>query len=410
VSVVPNSDLDHLLKALKTDAHVITTATPKKYPRGPMKVFPVKTTRDGAKSAMDQKSRPLDIKRSQSSSQLTNGGKKGPENKPPVRRINSASSVKPLTPKSPKRERKPTNGSTKEKGEYTNKKPKISMPLIYYPRSSTPEEDQMRPATDISSVLTSQQNVGKHSSEELSLSHSSSPERSTSVPNTCTETSSQLESNVMEEGFMQTDTPDSTSSTSVDSSPSLSLVSRSTPSQNTSCAVEHRMIDLRQPQVLLANTNTNNSGISIATSPTPVSHTPTMDSTSQGQVKGRVPQIPPMLETGLGGKHTNYHRLGGPQPPSSPVSEDAFSTDSGHVPSNGLSSGQSTPTYIYSPVPTMQCDTSSRDTTFNESSHNLSLTRILSESHYDELNDLPHEELLSTFKKMYMKNKEQLSE
>ena len=401
VNVVPDSDLDHLLKALKPDKHVITTATPKKYPRGPMKVFPMKTTRDGAQSVLDKNNKPREnIKRSQSSSQLLSDREQSTSENKPIRRLKSASTVKASSPKSPKRDRNVTNGASKCKGGGSPKKPKINMPLVSMPKSSSTPKGSEDVSTD--------NNPSEKSGDSLTLnspspSRSSSPIMSASIaPDSYTETPTKLERDVAKDTFMQT----LPSNLSVHGA----VVGSSVPLHpNTRvCAVEHRTIDLYQPQVLVSNTNSNNSTTaSIHPTQGGEQDIPSMETiTSQfrgrvGQVDSNLPNYPVPLssETGNKVKYTNrrsgasmQHPLSTasclPQVTGSPTSEDAFSTDSGHVPSNDMSSGHSSPINIHSPGPDTSCDLQSPS--FEESSHNLSLTRILSESNYDEVRIIIH--------------------
>ena len=404
ISVVPDSDLDHLLKALKPDIHVITTATPKKYPRGPMKVFPMRTTRDGAQSVLDKNTKPRDnIKRSQSSSQLLSDREKSTSENKPIRRLKSASTVKAASPKSPKRERNVTNGASKSKGGGSPKKPKINMPLVPMPKSSsTPKDSQ-----DVSADINPSEKTGSSNTlNSPSPSRSNSPMLSASIaPDSYTETPTKLERDIAKDTFMQP----LPSNLPVQGS----VVSGSVPLHpNTrACAVEHRTIDLYQPQVLISNTNSNNS-TTASIHPTQVGEqdVPSME-TIMSQFRGRVGQgdsnppncpVPLSSEAGNKVKYTNrrsgasmQHPLSTasclPQVTGSPTSEDAFSTDSGHVPSNDMSSGHSSPINIHSPGPDTSCPTCDlQSPSFEDSSHNLSLTRILSESNYDEVRIIIH--------------------
>lgn len=138
--VIPGSDLDHLLKALQPAMHTITTSPPKK--RGPMKAFAMKTTRDGARSAVDRNRGAAEtVTRSKSTMHLSSPK---PE-QPKARRANSMdlSAGPSLRPKSPKRERKPTDegkGGGKGKAVASPKKPKINSPLGKQPKTSTPKD------------------------------------------------------------------------------------------------------------------------------------------------------------------------------------------------------------------------------------------------------------------------------
>ena len=292
--VVPGSNLDHLMKALQPKPHTITTSPPKK--KGPMKAFAMRTTRDGAQSAMDKKMGAADqtVKRCKSSMLLSSP--KTDRDRPKVRRANSVdmtstvSSPRPKSPKSPKRERKPTNegeGTCKGKSAASPKKPKINAPLGKHPKTSTPKDaallSSLAPTT--STTLQSEQGASPfpssgsacafQSSQNDSPSPGSSPSShlhcsaamlSTSVaPDSYSITPSRVEidasvGNPGNQAFVHTPNfPKLVSPFNEGACTSLSqdhldqLVAL--PYQSTSCGTEYHALS----QALLNNVNNNNS-------------------------------------------------------------------------------------------------------------------------------------------------------
>ena len=289
--VVPGSDLDHLLKALQPSTHTITTSPPKK--RGPLKAFAMKTTRDGARSAVDRNigAAYQTVGRCKSSMHLSSPK----TDRPKARRANSVdmlSSGSQLRPKSPKRERKPTDegkGGSKGKSEASPKKPKINTPLGKQPKTSTPKDATLLSSVvaKASSSLQSEQGESPFPSQGTTGGAFKSPQKDSPSPASCSTSShcsaamlsasvapdsysitpSRVEmdasvGNPGNQAFMQT--PQFQKPVSPFNEGACTSLSRldqlaSFPYQSPSFGMEHHTLSLCQPQALLGNTNNSNS-------------------------------------------------------------------------------------------------------------------------------------------------------
>ena len=284
--VIPGSDLDHLLKALQPTTHTITTSPPKK--RGPMKAFAMKATRDGARSAVDRnRGAPETVTRSKSTMHLSSPK---PEH-PKTRRANSMdlSAGAPLRPKSPKRERKPTDegkGGGKGKTVASPKKPKINSPLGKQPKTSTPKDAVAFPslAPHTSSARQSEQGESPFPSQGViadvsqsahedspsaascSSSHCSATTVSSVAPDSYSLTPSRMEmdgsvGNPGNQAFMKT--PHFSKPVSPFNEGACTSLSQAQlphfPYQSPSFGTELTKLSLCQSHALLSNANSNNS-------------------------------------------------------------------------------------------------------------------------------------------------------
>ena len=270
--VIPGSDLDHLLKALQPTTHTITTSPPKK--RGPMKAFAMKTIRDGAETVSRCKS-----------SMLINSPK---PDRPKARRANSVdllSAGPQLRPKSPKRERKPTDegkGGGKGKSAGSPKKPKINSPLGKQPRTSTPKDAVLHSSlgTNASSALQSEQGQSPFPSQGLAVgvaqsaqdspascssSHCSSTMLSSVAPDSYSITPSRMEVDISvgnpgNRAFVQTpQVPKPVSPFNEGACTSLSQIPLAHfPYHSPSFGAQHHTLSRCQPHALLSNANSNN--------------------------------------------------------------------------------------------------------------------------------------------------------
>ena len=380
--VIPGSDLEHLLKALQPAKHTITTSPPKK--RGPMKAFAMKATRDGARSAVDRNRGAAEtVTRSKSTLHLSSPK---PEH-PKARRANSMdlSSGPPLRPKSPKRERKPTDegkGGSKEKTVASPKKPKINSPLGKQPKTSTPKDAVAFPslAANTSLALQSDQgespfpsqgvvgDVSQNTHEEdspsaasCSSSHCSATTVSSVAPDSYSLTPSRMEmdgsvGNPGNQAFMKT--PHFSKPVSPFNEGACTTLSQAQlphfPYQSPSFGTELHKLSLCQSHALLSNTNSNNSNTSC------------QKPNALAQPLG-LNSLPKQLKESVGSLHYNppHHPL--PQPNESAVRVRYTNRRSGASMPHPLSAVTATPQSTPPPQPQPQASQSSLATSLAQS-------------------------------------------